>query len=106
VAAAGGVSKDFLYRTPDLRSRISQLRNQQDPQAPRPPTPTREEENGHQSTSSIVRTLSTKLTAERIQHRRELSDLQNALAAAHGEILSLKRQQSLGAPTRPGGEAL
>lgn len=90
VAAAGGVSKDFLYRTPELRSRISQLRDQQDSQAPRPAAATTQ--NGHQSISSIVRTLTTKLTAERAQHRRELSELQNALAAAHGELLSLKRQ--------------
>ena len=103
VATAGGVSKDFLYRTPELRSRISQLRDQQDPQAPRPPAPTRQEQNGYQSISSIVRTLTTKLTAERAQHRREISALQNALAAAHGELLSLKRQGQ-GAPTQPGGE--
>ena len=103
VAAAGGVSKDFLYRTPGLRSRISQLRDQQDPQSPRLPAPTRQEQNGHQSISSIVRTLTAKLTAERAQHRREISTLQNALAAAHGELLSLKRQGQ-GAPTQVGGE--
>ena len=101
VAAAGRVSKDFLYRTPELRSRITQLRNQQDLETPHPPAATREGETQHQSTSSIVRTLTTKLTAERAQHRSELNELRNALAAAHGEILTLKRQQGHSASTRP-----
>lgn len=93
VAAAGGVSKDFLYRTPGLRSRISQLRDQQNPATRRPAAQSESEDNGNRSASSIVRTLTTKLTAERARHRREISDLQNALAAAHGELLSLKRSQ-------------
>lgn len=103
VAAAGRVSKGFLYRTPELRSRITHLRNQQDPQRPHPPAAATEGETQRQSTSSIVRTLTTKLTAERAQHSRELNELRNALAAAHGEILTLKRQQGLDAGTRPEG---
>lgn len=104
VAAAGRVSKDFLYRTPELRARITQLRNQQNPKTPHLSAAATEGETQRQSTSSIVKTLSTKLTAERVQHRRELNELRSALAAAHGEILTLKRQQGLGSGIHSEGD--
>jgi hypothetical protein len=94
VAAAAGVSKDFLYRTADLRGRIEQLRSQQTPRQP-----------GRASSivndgdvSSVVRTLTLKLTQERAQHRREIAELHAALATAHGELRLLKRRHGIAEP--------
>lgn len=91
VATAAGVSKDFLYRSPELRGRIEQLRDQQDRSAPSPrrqqPAPATSD------ISSVVRTLTLKLSQERAQHRHEVAELRAALAAAHGELLALKRRQ-------------
>jgi len=42
--------------------------------------------------SSVVRTLTLKLSRERAQHREEITDLRAALAAAHGELLALTRR--------------
>lgn len=88
VAEAGGVSKDYLYRTADLRARLEDLRART---ACRPATPRSEPESAS-STGSIVRTLTTKLTEERTQHRREITELKQAPATAHGEILTLRRR--------------
>lgn len=88
VAAAGGVSKDYLYRTADLRTRIEDLRAR----TARRLSATQTEPSPASSASSIVRTLSTKLTEERSHHRREITELKQALATAHGEILALKRR--------------
>lgn len=87
VAEAAHVSKDFLYRTPELRDRIVSLRARTDPQrAARLIEPSPDD-----SQSSVVRTLSTKLSEERARHRAEVSELQHALQAAHGELLRLRR---------------
>jgi hypothetical protein len=84
VAAAGGVSADFLYRHPELRARIERLRGQQQPaqagQAP-PHGP------GSAAASSVVATLTARLT----ELRRELAGTRAQLAAAHGELLALRR---------------
>ncbi|SMG21868.1 hypothetical protein SAMN06295974_1312 [Plantibacter flavus] len=91
VAAAGGVSKDFLYRTTDLRCRIVELREQQSKRARTPDRPVPE---AQRDTSSVIRTLTTKLTEERARHRAEVSELKAALAAAHGRLLELSRAPS------------
>jgi len=91
VAAEAGVSKDFLYRNAELRHRIEQLRGQQGLPAPAPLCA----DDDHAETSSIVRTLTLKLTHERAAHRRELTELREALAAAHGQLLTLRRQLGL-----------
>lgn len=91
VAAEAGVSKDFLYRTPDLRDRIMDLRGKTAPTT----EPTRaapRSEEPHLDTSSIVRTLTTKLATERSTNQKKIAELEAALAAAHGEILYLRRQ--------------
>lgn len=90
VAAAGGVSKDFLYRTPELRARIIKLRAQQSPTR-RNLITSEQPEASHLDTSSIIRTLTAKLASERASHRQEIAGLNQALAAAHGQILALKR---------------
>lgn len=92
VARRAGVSTDFLYATPELRSRITDLRTPArgpgipgDPSAGRPgPEPA--------NTTSAIRALSTQLKQMRRQHREEITALQNSLAATHGENLELRRR--------------
>ncbi|YCH06168.1 DUF6262 family protein [Arthrobacter sp. alpha11c] len=104
VAAEAGVSKDFLYRTTDLRERIMDLRGKTVPAT----ASTRQallSEPTHQDTSSIVRTLTAKLTHERSTNRKRIAELEAALAAAHGQILQLRRQNpGTSADTRPPGQ--
>ncbi|WP_420179869.1 DUF6262 family protein [Paenarthrobacter sp. TA1.8] len=91
VAAEAGVSKDFLYRSVDLRERIMDLRSKTTPAA----EPTRAAaltEPRLPDTSSIVRTLTAKLAHERSINRTKIAELEAALAAAHGQILQLRRQ--------------
>jgi hypothetical protein len=85
VARRAGVSTDFLYNTPSLRSRITELRGQRP--APSPVTA----EDGSSSTTAI-RALSTQLKEQRHRHREEVDTLQKALAVAHGENLELRRR--------------
>lgn len=86
VARAAGVSLDFLYGNDDLRQRIGKLRAQQTARTAREPaaaTP------GH---DDIVHILTTKLRQERDTRRSAVSDLETQLAAAHGELLRLRRR--------------
>lgn len=94
VAAAAGVSKDFLYRSPTLRPRIEQLRGQQDQVPPATGDKPGRAVAAAEPTSSIIRTLTLKLSQERASHRRDVTELKAALAAAHGELLTLRRQQA------------
>ncbi len=88
-----GASISFLYG-PKMRNRIQQLRDQQHETparpAPAPPDP---------GTSSVVRTLSHQLTELRARHQRETRELREALAAAHAELLALRRQLGTRATT-------
>jgi Family of unknown function (DUF6262) len=85
VARAAGVSLDFLYGNDDIRSRIEKLRNQQ---KTRPaPAPSHE----HADNSDIVHILTEKLRRERDARRTSVSQLEEQLAAAHGELLRLRR---------------
>jgi hypothetical protein len=88
VAAAGNISKDFLYRTTDLRARIQDLRSRTTGTRTLPPAA---EPSAATSTSSVVRTLTITLRDERARHRAEISELKAALEAAHGELLRLRR---------------
>jgi len=87
VARAAHCSEDFLYSHPDLRSRIEQLRGQQHAVARRPAVAP-----GEDSTSNVVRTLTAQLTDLRHRHHGEVAELREALAAAHGELLELRRR--------------
>ncbi len=89
VAAAGGVSVDFLYRHPELRARIERLRGHKPPPARQAPP---SEPGDH--ASSVVATLTAKLT----ELRRELAETKAQLAAAHGELLALRRHPANAAP--------
>jgi hypothetical protein len=95
VAAEAGCSPDFLYNSPTLRPRIEHLRAQQQA-TPLPRT--RSVAVDGPATSNVVRALGAQLAALKKQRHDELTTLNAALAAAHGEILDLRRQ--LGA--RPG----
>jgi hypothetical protein len=87
VARAGNVGLNFLYDHPDLRRRIESLRAQQAAATRRrPPVP-----DASNSDSNVLRTLSAQLKAERASHRDRVRDLEARLAAAHEEILRLKR---------------
>jgi Family of unknown function (DUF6262) len=95
VAAEAGCSPDFLYNSPTLRPRIEHLRARQ--QASPPPRP-RAVADGPGS-SNVVRALSAQLAALKKQHHEEITALNAALSAAHGELLQLRRQLGL-APHR------
>lgn len=86
IAAAAAVSPDFLYRHPQLRPRIEQLREQTRPE--RPPT----NGEGLNTSSNVVRVLTRQLQEERCARKAEVDELRTALAAAHGELLKLRRE--------------
>lgn len=85
LAQTAGVSLDFLYRTPQIRERVEQLRSQQRT-APPPP------DHAEDHPSSVIRTLTTQLAELRHRHRNEVNTLRQALETAHGEILELRRR--------------
>ena len=101
VARAAHVSTDFLYRQPELRARIEQLRR---------PLSTREavlEGADHDAagTSAAVRALASRIKQMRREHNAELDRLRRALEAAQGENLQLRRQLRLRAYEPKGDEA-
>jgi hypothetical protein len=85
VARAGGVSLDFLYGNDDLRTRIEKLRDQQKARPAPDPEPERAD------TSDIMHILTEKLRRERDTRRITVSQLEEQLAASHGELLRLRR---------------
>lgn len=85
VAAAGGVSVDFLYRQVELRGRIEHLRCRQGAKAP-PASGPAEPAIGPET--NVVAALTAKLR----QSRNEVADLKTQLAVAHGELLTWRRQ--------------
>jgi hypothetical protein len=92
VAEDAPCSTAFLYGHAELKRRITHLRELQrratlpipraDPDAP----------------SSVVRTLTLQIAALKRRQRDEVAQLRQDLAAAHGEILALRR--SLGEQRR------
>jgi hypothetical protein len=85
LAHAAGVSLDFLYHHTDLRPRIEQLRAQQSRPNPPPPATT-------DQPSNVVRALTAQINELKRRHRDETNALREALQAAHGENLHLRRQ--------------
>lgn len=87
VARAGRVSLDFLYAEPGLRSRIEHLRAKRLEARPltTPPQTAGVEEG------NVLRTLRFELGSERARRQAEVRELNAKLAAAHGEILRLRR---------------
>ncbi len=88
LAQTAGVSLDFLYSTPDIRRRVEQLRAQQNSAALPPPA----RPIGPDQPSSVIRTLTAQLAELKGRHRDELGTLRQALQAAHGENLELRRR--------------
>jgi len=95
LAHTASVSLDFLYRHADLRRRVEQLRAQQG-QAKRP-TPVAAPDEP----SNVVRALTTQISELKRQHRAEIDALNQALQAAHGENLTLRRQLGHRARSQP-----
>lgn len=87
VARAAGISTDFLYRHPGLRTRIEDLRCSTTPHRRAPA----DQPHERLETSSAVRMLSAQIKQMRAKHREEITRLERALAAAHGENLRLRR---------------
>lgn len=85
LARAAGVSVNFLYSHDELRTRVQQLRDQQEQHVDRPQDVS---EGNH---SAIVRSLTSKLSAERRRRIDEDGLLREQLAVAHGELLRLRR---------------
>ena len=86
VAEHAPCSTAFLYGHAELKRRITHLREQHRRATlpiPRvdPDTP-----------SSVIRTLTMQIAALKRRHRDEVAHLRRDLAAAHGEILSLRRR--------------
>lgn len=90
VAASSSVSVNFLYTNANLRSRIEHLRRQQQEKSSPRSVP---KDDGQ---SSVVRSLTAKLATERREHQAEVAELKKALAAAHGELLALRRAGATG----------
>ena len=87
LAQTAGVSLDFLYTTPEIRTQVEQLRARQQAKPPaRAPAP------GPDQPSSVIRTLTIQLTELKRHHREEIDTLKQALEAAHGENLELRRR--------------
>lgn len=87
LAQTAGVSLDFLYRNVEIRQRVERLRAQQQTIAAARPEPA---DLGQPS--SVVRTLTAQLTELKRRHRDEVAALKQALEAAHGENLDLRRR--------------
>jgi hypothetical protein len=87
VARAGGVSIDFLYASADLRYRIESLRTQQAAHGPLRPARPEIRDPGE----SVIHVLTAKLREERAARHAVVQDLEQRLAAAHGELLRLRR---------------
>ena len=88
VAREADVSTDFLYRQPQLRQRIQQMRTTNGRHAD---TATADDSTPP-TTSAPVRALSAQLKELRRGHRAEITALQQALAVAQGENLALRRK--------------
>lgn len=87
LATTAGVSLDFLYRNAELRRRVEQLRDQQ--RTSPPPSPVQADPD---QPSSVIRTLTNQLTDLKRRHRDEITALKQALEAAQGENLELRRR--------------
>lgn len=88
VAREAGVSTDFLYRHPQLRSMIERHRAKHS----QVPGVRRADTEAPSSTSAAVRALSARLSQQQQAHREKITQLWKALEIAHGENLELRRR--------------
>ena len=92
VARRAGISTDFLYRQPQIRKRIQQLRTA----LPVADPPAIADES---TSSSAIRALAARLKETRRQHFAQLAKIQTALEVAQGENLTLRREIARMRPT-------
>src|SRR6266545_17455 len=86
VAAAAGVSRAWLYTQPDIRAALERLRDLNS-RSTAAPVPTRQ----RASEESLVRRL--EAAHQRNQDlSREVAELREQLAAAHGELRAARRR--------------
>lgn len=88
VARAGNVSVNFLYNNPELRHRIERLRANT-PGVGR--TQPNRQADIDSSSNPVLRALTAQLAAEKKDRHAEVTLLRAQLAAAHGELLNLRR---------------
>ena len=88
VARVADCSPDFLYRTPALRERVEDLRAAPARRRAAPPAEL------ERSPSNVLRELAAQLADEKRRRREEVAALEAALAAAHGQLLELRRRAS------------
>lgn len=91
VARAAGVSSDFLYRHPDFRDRIAELRTTGAVRLPGGAVP-QEGPTDVDRPSAAIRALSGQIKQMRRDHLAEIATLRRALELAHGENLGLRRR--------------
>jgi len=97
LAAAAGVSPDFIYTHPRLRGQAEALRQTRRPGAGAAREPSHSDADA--AASNLVRALQQQLAQQRRAHREEVIELKAALAAALGENLALRRRcAELGEP--------
>ena len=85
VAEHAPCSTAFLYGHAELKRRITHLREQRRATVPVPRV-------DPDAPTSVVRTLTVQIAALKRRHRDEVTQLRQDLAAAHGEILALRRR--------------
>ena len=83
VSREADVSHAFLYGHPDLRRRIEHLRSQARPATSPAPA---------DSTDTVVLALTNQIEQLQKQHRKQITELREALQQAHGENLNLRRE--------------
>ena len=86
IAAAAGVSRSWLYTQPEIRAAIERLRVDNGRSAAGP-VPTRQ----RASAASLVRRLEAAHRRNR-ELSREVTELRDQLAAAHGELRTARRR--------------
>jgi hypothetical protein len=89
LAAAAGVSPDFIYNHPQLRGQAEALRRNRQPA---PGSISQPSADTDAAASNLVRALQQQLAQQRRAHREEVTELKAALAAALGENLTLRRR--------------
>ncbi len=88
MARASGVSIDFLYRNPQLRQRVQQLRDQR-AQARQVATP--DAAPGEPGVVAVLRARLQERAGKEQELRVRVRDLEQQLAVAHLEVLTLRR---------------
>jgi Family of unknown function (DUF6262) len=92
VAIEAGVSRDFLYRNPDMRALVVDTRATT--RSISAPTPRADDSN-------IIRLIRDRCAAELASCAAEVADLSRRLEAAHTEIHRLKRELRQTQPQAP-----